>query len=365
MFCCFALGFTGCKDKGDKDKDDAMPKEMPVEVAYPLEQTVTLTQTFPGNLQAIQQVDIMARVSGILKVHVPSGSKVKKGQVIYTIEDTKYRDEVRQAEATLSTAKAGYEYYQKQYAAMQKAFTQDAVSEMELLEAKNNMDQSLASIENAKAALAEAKTMLGYCTITAPFDGTLSLQTYDQDAFINGEVSPVKLNTLYNDQTVYAYISVDEKIYAQMVGDRQSEGLQLDSVKVKFNVPLKHEYWSKINYSAPNVSTTTGTVTLRFDIDNRYGELKSGMFMNVEFPYGISRDALMIRDASISTDQQGKYVYLVNDSNKIVYTPIEVGELYADTLRIVNKGLTRDSRYVTVGLLKVRNDEKVKPILVK
>ena len=335
---------------------------MPVAVAQPEIGTITLTQTYPGNLQSNRKVDIVARVDGVLKVHASSGARVKKGQLIYSIDDTKYQDAVRQAQASVATAEANYEYYKKQYAAMQKAFKADAVSEMELLQAKNNMDQSQASIENAKASLDEARTTLSYCKITAPFDGTLALQVYDKDSYINGGASPVKLNTLYNDDIIYAYISIDEARYQQILADKRTQGLKLDKVKINFSSPLQHEYYSTIDYTAPDVSTSTGTVTLNFKIDNRYGELKDGMYMNVQLPYGIARNAMLVNDASIGTDQLGKYLYLVNSDNRVVYTPIEVGELYNDTLRIVTKGITPQSRYVTEALLKVRDGMKVRPI---
>ena len=370
---CLALLMVACKR--DKDtKEEGSDGEMTVAVAYPEVRTYTLTQNFPGNLEAVSKIDIMARVNGTLTVHVPSGSKVKKGQLLYSVDDSKYRDLVRQSEATLSTARStlataesNMAYYQKQYSAMEKAFKANAVSEMELLESKNNLDVSMASIENAKAnidnaqaQLDEARLMLGYCEIRAPFDGTLALQQFDQGAYINGETTPVQLNTIYDDSILYAYISVDEKRYAQMISDTRSEGLKLDKVRIKFNIPVQHEYWSAINYEAPIVSTSTGTVTLRFTIPNTYGELKSGMYMNVEFPYGVAKDALMINDASIGTDQQGKYVYVVNDDDKVIYTPVDVGELYQDTLRIVTKGLTQKSRYVSDAILKVRDGMKVK-----
>lgn len=339
-----------------------MDETLPVAVASPEVKTVTLTQTFPGTLEASQEVDLMARVDGVLRVVVPSGSKVKKGQVIYVIDNRKYKDAVNQAQANLKDYQSAYEYYKKQYASMQEAFKVDAVSEMELLESKNNMDQSLSSIQNAQAALNEAQTMLGYCSITAPFDGTIALQAYDTGSYINGEASPVKLNTIYNDASVFAIISIDDKRYAQMMEDSQREAINLDSVRVEFNVPLQHEYTSKINYKAPDVNTSTGTVTLRFEIDNKYGELKSGMYMKVEVPYAVAENAVIVNDASIGTDQQGKYLYLVNDSNRVVYTPIKVGELYKDTLRIVNSGITPQSRYIVSELLKVKDGMKVKPL---
>lgn len=366
VFCVIAgMYLSSCHRSSKKDKDDMAMADMPIAVAYPIIDSVTLENVYPGNLVADREVGIMARVNGVvIKVHAPSGSKVKKGQLLYSIEDTKYRDAVAQAEASLATAKSDYQYYKSQYEAMEKAFKVNAVSEMELLQAKNNMEQSQAQIENYTASLKTARTMLSYCQIHAPFDGTLSLQSFDQDDYVNGEDNPVKLNTLYNDEIVHAYISIDESQYIQLVNNLEKGTFRLDSVPVTFTEKLPHNYYAKINYTAPEVNTSTGTVTLRFNLDNKYGELKSGMYMNVHLPYDVVPKAIIVRDASIGTDQLGKYLYLVNDSDRVVYTPIKVGPIYSDTLRIVNSGLEFDSRYVTEALLKVRDGMKVKPVSV-
>ena len=356
---CVSIFLIGCKKTKTEDKSE---KPVKVEVAYPEEKTVVLSENYPGNLVALRQVDIMARVDGVIKkIHVQSGSKVKKGQLLYSIEDSKYRDAVNQAKANLATAESSHAYYARQVEALKKAFQSQAVSEMELLQGISNMEQASAQIENYKAALSNAQTMLGYCEIRAPFDGTISLQEFDEGAYVNGETTPVKINTIYNDDILHAYISIPEKRYLQMTENRSKENFSLDNVRINFSEPLSHDYFSKINFQAPEINPSTGTVTLRFNVENPYGELKPGMFVSVELPYGISENALIINDASIGTDQQGKYVYLVNDSNKVVYTPIEVGQLYADTLRIVNKGLDSRSRYVVDALLKVRNGSHVDP----
>lgn len=381
-FLIALLIFPSCdsekkKEEKLKEEEMAMEENMPVEVAVPQVKDVLLTQIYPGHIEDIQEVQIVARVNGVLKVHAPSGAEVRKGQVLYTIVNDKYDNDVKQAEASLKTAEASlktaqanYDYYSKELTAREEAFKKNAVSAMELAQTQSEMEQaqasineSRASIENARAALNMARTTLGYCTITAPFNGKLALQAYDEDSYINGENSPVTLNTLYNDKTVYALISIDEKKFATVRDNAESGKLNLDSVKINFSAPLQHEYFSKINYSAPDVNVSTGTVTLRFEIDNRYNELQSGMYMTVALPYADDKNALLVRDASIGTDQLGKYLYLVNDSNKIVYTPIEVGETYLDTLRIVTKGVTPESRYVTTALLKVRDGQKVKPVV--
>ena len=89
------------------------------------------------------------------------------------------------------------------------------------------------------------------------------------------------------------------------------------------------------------------------------------MYATVMLPYALDPKAILIKDAAISTGQLGKYVYVVNDSNKVVYTPIKVGELYQDTLRIVSEGLSPADRYVTKAMLKVRDGMEVKPVVQK
>ena len=101
----------------------------------------------------------------------------------------------------------------------------------------------------------------------------------------------------------------------------------------------------------------------RAKVDNPYAELRAGMYCTIRLPYKIEPKALLVRDASISTDQKGQYVYVVNDSNKVVYTPIVTGDIVNDTMRIVYQGLKPGDRYVTSALLKVRNGMTVKPYM--
>lgn len=359
-FSAVLISLSSCKTK-DKADGEAEAVE-PVGVATPLVEDVTLTQSFPGHLEAKRKVDIVAQVNGRLHSHAASGSEVKKGQLLYTIENSKYEDAVSEAKANIDNYTSQYNYYKDLYEKRKEAYEKQAASEIEMNEAKSQMEQNLAMMKNAEAALSEAQTMLGYCEIRAPFDGVLSMQLFDDDTQINGEASPVTINTIYNDKIIYALISVDAGLYNQMIADRRNDGVTLDSVKLNFDVPLQHEYVSHIDYEAPDVSEETGTVTMRFAINNDYEELKSGMYVKVVFPYHVTDKALLVRDASIGTDQLGKYLYLVNDSNKVVYTPIEVGEVYNDTMRIVSKGITPESRYVTDALLKVRDGMTVKPV---
>ncbi len=138
--------------------------------------------------------------------------------------------------------------------------------------------------------------------------------------------------------------------------------INYNAIPINFSEKLPHDYTGALNYMAPNVNATTGTIELQAKVDNTYNELKPGMYCTIRLPYKLDPQAMIINDASISTDQLGKYVYVVNDSNKVVYTPIKVGDLVqGDTMRVVTEGLKPTDRYVTSAMLKVRNGMTVKP----
>ncbi len=355
------LFMGGCKKKESKGE---MP-EPTVEVATPVVDSVTLHKTYPGFIRANNSVDVMAKVSGqLLTWNYKAGDYVHEGQVLATIESSKYRDAVQQAEAALKTAQSQYEYASKQYDAMKRALKSDAVSEMEVIQAESSMNQAKAAIQNARAVLSTARENLSYCTIRATRSGHATMGNASTGSYINGAASPFVLATIYDDAEVKAVFEIEDAQYeAMMAGNRGTEDRLLRAIPLSFQQPLPHEYTADLFYVSPNVATGTGTIQLQGILKNKYNELKDGMFVSVALPYGTEPRAILVRDASIGTDQLGKYVYVVNDSNKVVYTPIQVGALYRDSLRIVNSGLKPTDRYVTKALLTVRNGEKVNPVL--
>ncbi len=341
---------------------------MSVDVALPVVDSVTLHRDYPGFLQSVNTVEVVGRVNGTLQsVNYNGGNNVTAGQVLFTIESTTYRDAVTKAEAALETAKSEYDYASKQYAAMKKALESDAVSRMEVVQAESNMKTAQASISTAQAALNQARRNLGYCTVKAPISGTITSNNYDAGNYIAGEGSPVVLATIYNNTQLNAVFQVDDDQYLKLMKDRDSKQITTDykHIPLTFDEPLPHKYTGDLAYTAPAIDKTTGTITFQALVDNPYGELRNGMFVKVNLPYGFDPAAIMVKDAAISTDQRGKYLYTVNDSNKVVYTPIEVGELVADTLRVVTSGLKPGTKYVTKALLKVRDGMKVNPVITK
>lgn len=364
----YILTLTGCLllsgCKSDKKADEDMTAVPIIDVAVPVVDTVTVYKTYPGYLTANADVDIVARVDGYLLSHpYQAGDYVRKGQVLFNIEPGQYVDAVNQAQAQLDNAKAQYDYYARNYAAMQKAFQSDAVSEMEVLQAQSNMETSAASVNSAKASLATARTNLSYCTVRAPFDGHITATPYSDGAYLAGSGSPVTLAHLYDDKIVTANFNIDDDELIAMVnsGNYKNDMIDLKHIPIEFGDTLPGTYTADLSYMSPVLDVTTGQMVVQAHIDNSKGELRPGMVTTVKFPTKVVPDGIMIEDAAISKDQLGSYVYVVNDSDQVVYTPVTTGELVTPTMRLVTNGIRPADRYVTKALLKVRDGMKVRP----
>ena len=360
--CGLLLGSCG------KKKDDSETRTAPpIEVAEATTDSITLYKSFPGTITAATDVQLLALVTGrLLKTNFTPGTYVHKGQVLYTIDPTLYQDEVARAEATLATARSQHEFYTRQYEAMKKALAVEAVSKMEVFQAQSTMEQAAASIRDAEAALRTAKLNLSYCTITAPISGYSSNGAPTDGNYITGGSSPVSMGYIYDISSVTANFNISDVDYAELMqanGGLKSEVYR--NVPLSFRQPVSGTYTTNLNYVAPAVNQSTGSMLLQGSIPNPDAELRAGMYCDVKLPYGVDPQAVMVKDISIATDQLGKYMYTVNDSNKVVYTPVEVGDLYNDSLRVVTKGIRPGQRYVTKALLKVRRGETIKPVLTK
>lgn len=359
IIALFLLG--GCKKKQQK----TAAFKLPVEVANPIVKDIILTVDYPGYLQAINTVNLVARVSGRLEqISYEPGTRVRKGQTLFIIEPTTYQDNVRQSEAALKEGRATLEYAKATYERTKEAFKANAVSEIQVIQTQSNYEQALAAVANYEAQLQTAQTNLSYCYVKAPFDGRVSKNQYDVGNYLSGTQAPT-LATIYQDNQIYVNFNVSDNQYLNMAIEKDHpQGMgQLSDLTVipdaEENLPT---FKAKLDYFAPNIVLSTGTINMRGVIDNAGGLLRDGLFVKVVLPYGQQSNAVLIPDASIGTDQLGRYVYIVNDSAIVETRRVETGQLIDDTLRQIKSGLTPNDRYVVNALLKVRPGMTVNPI---
>lgn len=354
---------TGCKEKKDAGAMKGMPT-LAISVAKPIVKDITLTKDYPGYLTTEKTVNLVARVNGTLQsVSYAPGGRVKKGQLLFVIEPTLYNDKVAQAEAELKTAQAQLEYARNNYSRMKEAVKSDAVSQIQVLQSESSVTEGVAAVSNAEAALSTARTNLGYCYVRAPFDGTISKSTVDIGSYVGGSLQPVTLATIYKDDQMYAYFNVADNQWLEMSMNNQQPTKDLPKkIMVQLGKEGTESYPATLDYLSPNVDLNTGTLMVRANFDNPQGVLKSGLYVSITLPYGEADHAILVKEASIGTDQLGKFLYAVNDSDIVHYRHIEIGQLINDTLRQVLGGLSPQERYVTEALMKVRDEMKIKPI---
>ena len=354
---------TGCKEKKDAGAMKGMPT-LAISVAKPIVKDITLTKDYPGYLTTEKTVNLVARVNGTLQsVSYAPGGRVKKGQLLFVIEPTLYNDKVAQAEAELKTAQAQLEYARNNYSRMKEAVKSDAVSQIQVLQSESSVTEGVAAVSNAEAALSTARTNLGYCYVRAPFDGTISKSTVDIGSYVGGSLQPVTLATIYKDDQMYAYFNVADNQWLEMSMNNQQPTKDLPKkIMVQLGKEGTESYPATLDYLSPNVDLNTGTLMVRANFDNPQGVLKSGLYVSITLPYGEADHAILVKEASIGTDQLGKFLYAVNDSDIGHYRHIEIGQLINDTLRQVLGGLSPQERYVTEALMKVRDGMKIKPI---
>lgn len=360
----FSLGilFSACKKK---QASSTASLKMPVQVAYPEVRDIILTVEYPGYLQALNTVNLVARVSGRLEqvAYVP-GSRVRKGQTLFVIEPTTYLDNVHQAEAALKEGRATLDYAKATYERTKEAFKANAVSEIQVIQTQSNYEQAVAAVANYEAQLQTAQTNLSYCYVKAPFDGRVSKNQYDIGNYLNGAQAPT-LATIYQDKEVYVNFNVSDNQYLNMAAkkDQSSQIGQLAELTI---IPDAQEnlsnFKAKLDYFAPNIVLSTGTINMRGLIDNSEGFLRDGLYVKVILPYSEQKNAILVPDASIGTDQLGRFMYVVNDSAKVQTRRVDLGQLVDDTLRQVKSGLEATDRFVTNALLKVRPGMIVDPI---
>ena len=351
----------------NKSHSTANAEAEKIDVAVPEVQSIILYNTYPGTLTANSSVDVKAKVNGTIQSkNYVSGTPVKKGQSLFTIDASLYQDALNQAEASLATARSTRDYAKEHYEAVKKALESDAVSKMEVIQAESAYKQAEASIKNAEAALSTARTRLAYCNVTAPIDGDVTDNSVSVGNYVSGEGEPFTLCTIYDNSKMKVNFAIADDEFLDLLNSmNRNDSLDLTNLPVEFSEPLPRKYTAVLDYMAPAMKTSTGTLNLKAEIDNSYKELRAGMYAKVKLPNSRVDNAVLVKDASIGTDQLGKYLYVVNDSNKVVYTPVEVGDLYCDTLRVINKGIKPGERYVTKALLKVRDGMTVTPSLVK
>ena len=340
------------------------PTAPPVEVAEVLNKNIVDWQRYSGRLEAIDRVDIRPLVSGTLTaVHFQDGSIVKKGDVLFTIDPRPYAAEVDRAAAALTAAKARASYTASELARGQRLLTDNAIARRDFEEKQNAAREAAANLQGAQAALDYAKLNLGYTRIEAPVDGRVSRAEVTVGNVVAAGAGSVPLTRLVSVSKMYASFDVDEQTFLRYVNP--ARGGRAGAVPVELGLANEEGYSrTGVVQSVDNrLDTTSGTIRVRAEFDNADGQLLPGLYARVRLGGSEPRQAVLIDEKAIGTDQDKRYVLVLDDKNHAVYRQVKLGA-NQEGLRVVDSGLAAGERIVVNGLQRIRPGDAVTPTVV-
>ncbi|NHH78179.1 efflux RND transporter periplasmic adaptor subunit [Burkholderia gladioli] len=341
---------------------NAAPPLQEVDVANVLSKTITDWQTYSGRLEAIERVDVRPLVSGtIVSVNFKDGALVKKGDVLFVIDPRPYQAEVDRTAAQLAAAQARDGYAQTDWQRAQRLIGDNAIAKRDYDEKQNAARESAANVKAAAAALAAARINLGYTRIVAPFTGRASRAEITLGNVVSAGASAAPLTTLVSVSPIYASFDADEQTYLRYIGN------QRDGRKVPVDLGLANESGysrSGVIDSVDNrLDTSSGTIRVRARFDNADGTLVPGLYARVKVDGSAPHPALLVDDAAINTDQDKKFVFVVDAQGKVAYREVQIGSLHGNQ-RVIAGGLQASDRVVVNGTQRVRPGEQVKVHMV-
>ncbi|MFD2999197.1 efflux RND transporter periplasmic adaptor subunit [Pontibacter toksunensis] len=340
---------------------ESAPQQNPAAAAVPVntftvaEERVTGTDTYPGNVVPLQEVELRPQVSGyITDYYVQDGQRVKKGQRLYEIDRSKYQANFQQAQANLQSARANLARVQKDLERYERLAEREAIARQQVDYARTDVETARAQVGAAQAQVNSASTDVGYATITAPFDGTIGIS----QVRVGAQVSPGQplLNTISSTDP----IAVDFVINQQEVGrfSQLMQGQQPDSLfTLLLDIQTEYPYPGKILAIDRAIGRQTGTTTVRLEFPNPERRLIPGMTVSVQVLNQDIGEQLVIPFKAV-TEQLGEYfVYLVQ-GDSVNQQNVTLGTRFGADV-VVREGLEQGNTIVVEGIQKLRQGAKV------
>jgi RND family efflux transporter MFP subunit len=341
----------------------------PVSVAKPRLQSVSNSVEITGNAASVNAVKLIARVEGYLeKQHYEDGAFAKKGDLLFTVQQDQYKDQLTQAQAQVLAAQAALSYAKTElvrYAALVK---QDAATQTEVDKWHYQRLTADAQLLGARAQVALAQLNLGYTEVRAPFDGIVGKHLTDPGNVVGGGGQQTALAEITQLDPIYVVANLSEQDVLKIRTNLSQHRLTLpDLHKVPVDVGLSDEsgfpHQGTIQYVAPALDPQTGTLLVRGILANPDRTLLPGFFVRMRLPMGkVDRNALLVPDRALQEDQGGRYLLVVNKDDVVERRYVQLGELVG-ALRVITSGLKPDDRVVVADLWRASPGTKVTPQL--
>jgi len=354
-FAALAL-LSGCgrPGAGDAHASNGPPPAPEVQVAEVVSQAIRPWDEFNGRIEAVESVQLRSRVSGYIeRIAFAEGQEVKKGQLLFVIDQRPYRAALASAQAQLERARAAAGLAQTQDQRARQLVAENAVSREEADTRAATLAQATAQVRAAEAELATARLQLDFTEVRSPITGRASRALLTVGNMAQADQSV--LTTLVSQDPVYAYFDADEHSFLRY----QKAGLsgQGRAVRVALVGDSGFAHAGTLDFSDNQLQPGTGTMRLRARLANPDRVLTPGLFARVQMqsgqdPQGGESQALLIDDKAVLTDQDRKYVYVVGEGNVAERRDLTLGRM-VDGRRLVEKGLAAGDRLVVGGVQRI------------
>lgn len=357
------LLLAGC----GKKEEAAAPPPPPVTVANPVKKVTTDWDEFTGRFDAVEQVQVRARVTGfVTKVAFTDGAVVKTGDLLYEIDPRQYQAAAEQAQGQLDDAKAKVELAQKDLDRATTLIKTQAISENIVDQRTQALAAAQAATLQADGALKQAQLNVEYTKVVAPIDGRVSRHLVTVGNLVQGSESGATLLTsIVSLSPIYVYFDTDEATYVRnsklwFEGKRPSSRDTPNPVEITLVGETKPSHEGKMDFLDNRLDVGTGTLRGRAVVDNKDLSILPGQFARVRIIASGAYEALLIPDAAVATDQSRKIVMVVKPDDTVEARPVTLGPL-DNGLRVIREGLKADDRVIVDGLQRARVGAKVSP----
>jgi RND family efflux transporter MFP subunit len=354
--------FVGCTKK---QAETIAPPPPEVVVARPSYRDVTDFEDFTGRTEANFSVDIRSRVTGYLeKILFTDGADVQKGQELFQIDSRTYRAEVERAEAKQRQNEAHVERLGLDLRRARALLPSRAISREEVDKISGDQSEALASFRAAHAALELARLNLVFTRISAPVSGRISRRFLDEGNLVKAD--DTILTSIVALDPIDAYFDIDERTVLKLrrlIHEGKIQSARKTGAPVDLGLADEegHSLKGVVDFADNRLDPGTGTLRIRVRIDNPNRLLSPGMFVRLRLPVGEARPSILVPEDALGSDQDRKFLYVVDADNKAVYRQVQIGQINRG-LRVIKSGLKPGERVVVKGLQRVRRNEAVTPL---
>lgn len=327
-------------------------------------QDVRLWSNFSGRLRAVDAAEIRPEVSGrITELRFEDGQQVQQGDVLLVIDPRPYEAAAAKAEAALATATTNAEFARKEKKRAEAMMKSQAIAQRLYDERANALRVAEAAIKSADAELKQARLDLEHAYVRSPISGRVSRAEITVGNLVQDGANAPVLTTVVANDAIYADFEVDEQTYLNAIRSHVSGREQERAVPVQLTVggDTAHPYQGTIHSFDNHIDPASGTIRARAKFDNTDGTLLPGMFVSVALAGGSDSTALLLPERAVGYDQSKKFVYVVDDANKVNYREVQLGSVAKNGRRVVLGGLQAGDRVIVSGMQHVRPDVLVSP----